>query len=149
MSSRKFYARQLASSALAEHTIDANRQHYELPPEFFLTVLGDNRKYSCAWYDNESVSLTAAEEAALAITVARAELVDGMDILELGCGWGSLTLYMAQKFPHSRITAISNSRPQREFIEAKAASLGLTNVQIKTLDLSSPESSLERTSIST
>ncbi|MBC7816913.1 MAG: class I SAM-dependent methyltransferase [Planctomycetaceae bacterium] len=113
----------------------ANEQHYELPPEFFAAVLGPRRKYSSCFFPEESSSLAEAEEAALAITCERAQLADGQDILELGCGWGSLSLWMAERYPHSRITAVSNSAPQRGFIEAEAAARGLTNLRIITADM--------------
>jgi len=113
----------------------ANAQHYELPAEFFTQVLGPRRKYSCCWFANDNATLADAENAALAITCERAELVDGQDVLELGCGWGSLSLWMARHYPHSRITAVSNSGPQRLFIEAEAASRGLHNLQVVTADM--------------
>ena len=113
----------------------ANEQHYELPPEFFTAVLGPRRKYSSCFFPNESASLADAEEAALAITCERAQLADGQDILELGCGWGSLSLWMAERFLHSRITAVSNSAPQRRFIEAEAVARGLTNLRVITADM--------------
>ena len=119
----------------------ANEQHYELPPEFFTTVLGQHRKYSCCfWPEIESSSraastLTQAEDAALTITCQRAGLSDGQDILELGCGWGSLSLWMSERYPNSRITAVSNSAPQRKFIEAEAARRGLNNLTVLTADM--------------
>ena len=82
---------------------------------FFDLVLGENKKYSCAFYNSPNETLNQAEENALAITIERAELKDGMQILELGCGWGSITLAMAKKFPNAKIIALSNSKPQREF----------------------------------
>ena len=113
----------------------ANEQHYELPPEFFTAVLGPRRKYSSCFFPEESSSLAEAEDAALAITCERAQLADGQDILELGCGWGSLSLWMAERYPHSRITAVSNSAPQRRFIEAEAAVRGLSNLRVITADM--------------
>lgn len=115
----------------------ANEQHYELPPQFMALALGAQRKYSsCLW--NEGITtLDAAEEAALAVTCERAQLADGQQILELGCGWGSLSLYMARKFPRSRITAVSNSAPQREFIQGCAAQRGLDNLNVITCDMNS------------
>jgi len=113
----------------------ANEQHYELPPEFLKLCLGSQRKYSsCLWSDGVA-SLDEAETAALKATCERAELADGQQILELGCGWGSLSLYMAQKFPHAKITAVSNSAPQRKFIEEQATERGLTNLRIVTCDM--------------
>ncbi len=113
----------------------ANEQHYELPPEFFAAVLGPRRKYSSCFFTEASSTLAEAEEAALAITCERAQLADGQEILELGCGWGSPSLWMAERYPRSRITAVSNSAPQRGFIEAEAAARGLTNLQIITADM--------------
>ncbi len=129
------YARALEKMPLAEATKEANQQHYEVPTEFFLIVLGENRKYSSAFYENSGIPLKQAERDALAETVAHAELTDGMQILELGCGWGSLTLYMASQFPNSKILGISNSKTQRLFIEAEAAKRGLHNIEIRTLNL--------------
>lgn len=113
----------------------ANEQHYELPPEFFAAVLGPHRKYSSCFWEPGIDSLAEAEAAALRITCERAELLDGQDVLELGCGWGSLSLWMAERFPNSRITAVSNSAPQRRFIEGEAATRGVTNLRIVTADM--------------
>ncbi len=113
----------------------ANEQHYELPADFFVEVLGPHRKYSsCLWGEGVE-SLGAAETAALDITCQRAELADGQRILELGCGWGSLTLYMAARYPQASIVAVSNSQPQREFILADARRRGIRNVEVLTLDM--------------
>lgn len=112
----------------------ANEQHYELPPALFEAMLGPQRKYSCCWWPEGVETLAQAEEAALAETAARAALADGQDILELGCGWGSLSLWMAARYPKARILAVSNSAPQREFIEAQAAARGLANLQVQTCD---------------
>ncbi len=133
----------LRASPIAIHTDAANAQHYELPPEFFGLVLGRHLKYSCC-YDRLAGrgdrategggDLDTAEAAMLDLSCRRARLTDGERILELGCGWGSLTLYMAARFPHARITAVSNSRSQREFIEARARERGLANVEVITCD---------------
>ena len=125
----------LRNSPLAIHTDAANAQHYELPPRFFELCLGKRLKYSSCYFLNGDESLDQAEDAMLALYLERAHLADGQDILELGCGWGSLTLWMAQHFPQSRITAVSNSRPQREFIEARCKGLGLSNVRVITQDV--------------
>ena len=130
----QFYV-QLRQSPLAVATDAANQQHYELPPEFFSLVLGPRRKYSCCLYPSGIIGLAAAEEAMLALTCQRARLADGMDILELGCGWGSLTLWMAEQHPAARITAVSNSAPQREFIEALCRQKGFGNVSVITADM--------------
>jgi len=134
-------ARQLAfvdnmnSGPIAPVPDKANEQHYEVPPEFFLHVLGAHLKYSGCLWPAGTTSLDDAERAALAATCANAGLTDGQDVLELGCGWGSLTLWMAQQYPGSRITAVSNSTPQRELIEARARERGLGNVEVITADM--------------
>jgi cyclopropane-fatty-acyl-phospholipid synthase len=129
------FINQLKAGPLAIETQAANRQHYEVPARFFELALGRRLKYSCALW-NEGVSkLDAAEEAMLALTCERAQLADGQDVLELGCGWGSLSLYMAEKFPASRITAVSNSRSQKQFIDAQAEARGLRNLTILTQDM--------------
>jgi cyclopropane-fatty-acyl-phospholipid synthase len=125
----------LRNSPLAVHTREANEQHYELPPEFFSLVLGKNRKYSSAFWGSDCKNLDQAEDDALRITMERAELVDGMQILELGCGWGSLTLAMAKKFPRSKIVALSNSNPQRIYIENELKKHGLTHVTVLTRNI--------------
>lgn len=115
----------------------ANEQHYELPPAFFERVLGPRQKYSCAWFDgpDEGASaLAAAEEAMLARTCERADVRDGMRILDLGCGWGSLSLWIAERHPGCRVAAVSNSKAQREFVLARAAERGLDRVQVVTAD---------------
>jgi len=113
----------------------ANEQHYEVPAAFFGHVLGPHRKYSSCWWPAGVETIKDAEGAALAVTCERAELSDCQDILELGCGWGSLTLWMASHYPGSRVTAVSNSRSQREFIVERAARLNLTNVRVITADM--------------
>lgn len=113
----------------------ANEQHYELPPAFFGAVLGVHRKYSSCFWPEGVCTLDEAEAAALALTCERAGLADGQRVLELGCGWGSLSLWMAQHYPASRITAVSNSHAQRAHIEAEAARRGLDNLQVVTSDI--------------
>jgi cyclopropane-fatty-acyl-phospholipid synthase len=120
---------------VAEHTDAANDQHYEIPPEFFAHILGPRRKYSCCLYRAPADTLMDAEEHALAETALHADLVDGQEILELGCGWGSLTLWMAQHFPNARITAVSNSHGQRGYIEDQAAKRGFDNLKVITADM--------------
>lgn len=119
--------------ALVPHA--ANEQHYELPAEFFELVLGPRRKYSCCWFPAASTTLPEAEDAALQLTCEHADLQNGQEILELGCGWGSLSLWMAVRYPDSRITAVSNSASQRASIEAAARSLFLTNLRVITADM--------------
>jgi len=132
---KRAFIEQMKSSPIALHTDEANEQHYELPPEFFQQVLGRHRKYSCCYYGNGAATLDEAEEAMLALSCERSRLEDGMDVLELGCGWGSLTLWMAEQYPSSRITAVSNSAPQRECIEAECRARGLDNVRMVTADV--------------
>jgi cyclopropane-fatty-acyl-phospholipid synthase len=128
------FAEEMSRFPVAEHADAANAQHYELPPAFFEQVLGPRLKYSCCLYGSGE-TLGQAEVRALEETGANADLHDGQDVLELGCGWGSLTLWMAARFPASRITAVSNSAPQRLFIEARARELGLPNVTVVTADM--------------
>ncbi len=128
------FVAQLKASPVAINTREANEQHYELPSEFFTLVLGRHRKYSSCYFDPGVDSLDTAEARMLALTCERARLQDGEDILELGCGWGSLTLWMAEHYPRARITAVSNSRTQREFIEARARERGLQNIRVITCD---------------
>ena len=131
---RKFVA-EIRQSPIAIHTASANDQHYEVPAAYFELVLGPHRKYSsCLWTDGVT-DLGTAEQAMLEQTCQRAELTDGMDLLELGCGWGSLSLFMAQRYPQSRIEAVSNSASQRQFIMTQAAALGLTNLTVHTCDM--------------
>ena len=126
-----------APVALLAHK--ANEQHYEAPGEFLGHVLGRRRKYSSAWWPSGVNDLNRAEEVALAATAARAGLADGQRILELGCGWGSLTLWMAERYPRARITAVSNSRDQRMYIEAAARTRGLANVEVITANVADLE----------
>lgn len=114
----------------------ANEQHYEVPAELFQLTLGPRRKYSSCVFENGTTTLAGAEEAALKTTCDRAEIEDGMSVLELGCGWGSLSLWMAEKFPNSNLTVVSNSNSQREFIEATAKSQGIdNNLTVVTCDI--------------
>jgi cyclopropane-fatty-acyl-phospholipid synthase len=129
------FARAMARRPIAEHVEAANAQHYELPPAFFDHVLGPQRKYSCCLYDAGAQSLAAAEERALAETAAHADLADGQSILELGCGWGSLSLWMARRYSSTRIVAVSNSKSQRQYIASRAALEGLANLDIVTADM--------------
>ena len=129
------FAAQMARRAVAEATDAANNQHYEVPAAFFARVLGPNRKYSSCFYKHDATTLREAEEEALRQTVEHAALADGTDILELGCGWGSLSLWMARQFPNARIVAVSNSHSQRQFIEAEAAECGLRNLIVITEDM--------------
>jgi len=139
-------ARDMADFPVATHTDDANRQHYEVPAEFFSLVLGPQRKYSCCYYLGDSSTLADAETAALAETVKHADVHDGMDVLELGCGWGSLSLYLARQFPNARITSVSNSASQRAYIVGEAERQGLSNLTVITADMNdfSPSGTYDR-----
>ncbi len=127
--------RRLAESPVAVRADAANEQHYEVPAEFFRLCLGPQLKYSSCLYPPGIDDLVLAEDAMLAVTCERARLEDGQDVLELGCGWGSLTLWMAEHYPRSRITAVSNSAGQREYIEQQARERGLSNVEVITTDV--------------
>ena len=129
------FAQEMAAYPIAVHTTDANAQHYEIPAEFFGLVLGPQRKYSCCLYEGEAESLASAEERALQVSAEHAELADGQRILELGCGWGSLSLWMARHYPAARITSVSNSRSQRAFIMQQAMAQGLSNLDVVTADM--------------
>ncbi len=129
------FADEMAARHIAEYTDEANAQHYEVPCAFFAKVLGPNRKYSSCFYKEPESTLREAEEESLRQTVEHADLHDGQSILELGCGWGALSLWMARQFPHSRITAVSNSHSQRVHVEAEAAARGLQNLRVITRDM--------------
>jgi cyclopropane-fatty-acyl-phospholipid synthase len=122
---------ELRRSPVADRPAKPNEQHYEVPAEFFELVLGPRLKYSSCLWENGTGTLAGAEEAMLALTAERAGIEDGMDVLDLGCGWGSLTLWLAERFPDARITALSNSRDQRRFIEERAPD----NVEVVTTDV--------------
>lgn len=140
----------LKKSPIAIETTSANEQHYEVPTEFYRYVLGKNMKYSSGYWEPSTLAspsggrgrsgaaaegLDASEEAMLELTCQRAELTDGQDVLELGCGWGSLSLFMAQRYPKSRIKAVSNSRTQKLYIDEQASQRGLANLEIITADM--------------
>jgi cyclopropane-fatty-acyl-phospholipid synthase len=122
-------------SPLALNTEDANAQHYEVPAEFYSLCLGPRKKYSSCFYNTGHESLAQAEDAMLTITCERAQLKDGQKVLELGCGWGSLSLWMAERYPQSKITAVSNSHSQRAFIEGVAGVRKLKNLTVITCDM--------------
>jgi cyclopropane-fatty-acyl-phospholipid synthase len=131
---KKKFVEMMKSSPLAVQTRDANEQHYEVPTEFYLYALGPNLKYSCAYFEKGD-TLESAEIKMLERTVSMARIKPGDKVLELGCGWGSLTLFMAKKFPECQITAVSNSATQKMHIDQKARERGLTNVRIITADM--------------
>jgi cyclopropane-fatty-acyl-phospholipid synthase len=129
------FAAAMSALPVALHTASANAQHYELPAAFFEQCLGPARKYSCGFYANRGDTLAQAEQAALVKTAANAALADGQRILELGCGWGSLSLFMAARYPRADITAVSNSFSQRAYIEGEAKRRGLGNLRVITADM--------------
>ncbi len=126
---------ELRNSPVAVQVHKPKEQHYEVPPAFFEKVLGKWMKYSSCYWPQGVDSLDQAEEAMLELTCDRAQLEDGMEILELGSGWGSLSRWMAEKYPNSRVTTVSNSRPQGEFIKARCAALKLDNVAVISADM--------------
>ncbi|HEY2257418.1 MAG TPA: cyclopropane-fatty-acyl-phospholipid synthase family protein [Variovorax sp.] len=132
---RREFIASMRGAELAPLPEKANQQHYELPSAFFGEVLGTHRKYSSCYWPEGVRTLEQAEAAALALTCERAGLADGQEVLELGCGWGSLSLWMAAHYPASRITALSNSVSQREHIEAQAKARGLGNLKVLTRDV--------------
>jgi len=127
---KEAFIRSLALEPVARATREANNQHYEVPTAFFRLVLGPRLKYSSCWWPDGVGTLAAAEDAMLALSCERAQVADGMRILDLGCGWGSLTLWLAKRYPNAQITAVSNSRTQREWIASHRAS----NVEVITAD---------------
>ncbi len=140
------FREQLRSSPIALVPELANQQHYEVAPEFFQRVLGWRMKYSCGLWSEGVKDIDAAEEAMLALVCSRAQLTDGMSVLDLGCGWGSLSLWIAERYPRCRVLAVSNSKPQREFILARCAERKIENVEVVTSDINhfDPERRFDR-----
>ncbi len=130
------FLEEMRGSPLALHTDAANSQHYEVPPAFFEQVLGPRLKYSCGLFPSPDTSLERAEERMLELTCERAGIRDGMSILDLGCGWGSLSHWIAERYPACRVLAVSNSGPQREFIVRRLDERGLGGVEVVTADVS-------------
>ncbi len=124
-----------AAGPVTTNVVDANRQHYEVPPEFFHRILGPRLRYSCCWWPDGVDDLAAAEEAALTQTVERARIADGERVLELGAGWGSLSLFLAERFPQAEIVTVSNSTTQKASIDAAAERRRLTNLTVITADV--------------
>ena len=120
---------------IAEHTDKANEQHYGLPADFFRIMLGPRLKYSCGLWTDPAAGLSKSEEAMMELTCRRADIGKGQDILDLGCGWGSLSIWMAEQYPEARITALSNSDSQREFIEQECMRRHVGNVRVITADM--------------
>ena len=123
------------ASPIAMNTSSANEQHYEVPPEFYELVLGERFKYSCCFWDEDTNDLDHAEINALEITCKRAMLNDGQAILDMGCGWGSLSLWIAENYPNTSVLSVSNSKTQKLFIENIAKSKNLTNIHVITEDM--------------
>ena len=128
----------LSKGVVAEKTSDANKQHYEVPPEYFYHVLGTNLKYSCSLFDNVNL-LDEAETTMLELYIERANIRDGHEILDLGCGWGSFSLYVAKKYPNTNITSVSNSSDQITYIKNEAQKRGLPNIKAYRMDVNSLE----------
>ena len=124
----------LSKGVVAEKTYNANEQHYEVPPEFFNFVLGVNLKYSCSLFDRVD-SLDEAEESMLKLYIERAGIKNGHEVLDLGCGWGSFSLYVAERYPNIQITSISNSNDQITFIKKEAQKRGLLNIKALKMDV--------------
>ena len=133
------FIERLKKSPIAVKTESANAQHYEVPTRFFHLVLGRRLKYSSGYWTDKGDDLDKAEERMMALTCERAEISDGQSILELGCGWGSLSFWMAEHFPSSKVTAVSNSRTQKEFIDGEAAQRGINNLTVLTADMNTFE----------
>ncbi len=129
----------MASGPVAEVPEKANEQHYELPVEFLGLILGPRRKYSGCLWTADTLTLAQAEDAMLELSCRRAEVGDGMRILDLGCGWGSLSLWLAERYPNAQITGVSNSHRQREWIESQRDERGLRNLEIVTADVNDYE----------
>jgi cyclopropane-fatty-acyl-phospholipid synthase len=129
------FAEWMRTQPIAIDTSAANEQHYEVPAEFYQLCLGPRLKYSSGYWPRGVNRLAESEEAMLRLTCERAELADGQRILELGCGWGSLTLWMAENHPAAQIVAMSNSHSQREFILKRVAERGFTNVEVRTANI--------------
>ena len=134
-SKKQIWIEQMKDSPIALVPEKANEQHYEVPPAFFENVLGKHLKYSSGYWPDGVNSLDESEESMLELSFERAQLADGDSILELGCGWGSLTCYMASKLPNSKITAVSNSKDQKEHILNRCKNQGLDNIEVITADM--------------
>jgi cyclopropane-fatty-acyl-phospholipid synthase len=130
----------LSQEPIAVAADEANRQHYEIPPEFFRLVLGRRMKYSCALWREGVSDLDAAEEAMLEVVCRRAGVENGQRILDLGCGWGALSLYIATRYPSSQVLGLSNSRAQKAFIDSAARAAGIANLELETCNIASWES---------
>ena len=128
---------ELRSSPIAVNTVDANEQHYEVPTAFYQFCLGKHLKYSCGYWNAGVTDINISERDMLEITCTRAELENGQQVLELGCGWGSLSLFMSAKYPQSRFTVVSNSRTQKIYIDEQSKQRNITNLTVITADMNS------------
>jgi cyclopropane-fatty-acyl-phospholipid synthase len=126
---------ELKNSPIAIHTKEANEQHYEVPTEFYQFCLGKHLKYSSGYWKESVTDIDTSEKDMLELTCERAELVDGQSVLELGCGWGSLSLFMSEKFPKSSFTVISNSATQKLYIHEQAKLRGINNLKVLTVNI--------------
>jgi cyclopropane-fatty-acyl-phospholipid synthase len=135
MSRKMAFIEAMRNSPIALSTRKPNEQHYEIPPEFFLKILGKRLKYSCCYWTKDVSDIDEAEEVMLRLTCQRARLENGMNILDLGCGWGSLSIWIAEKYPDSQIVAVSNSALQGDFIKSKARALKISNIEVVTADM--------------
>jgi len=137
--------RQLKTMPVAINTTEANDQHYEVPSAFYDLALGPRKKYSSGLWPSPSTTFEESEKAMLDLYCDRAQLEDGMKIVDLGCGWGSLTLHLAEKYPNSTITGISNSHSQREYIlkTAEERNLKVQNITIVTCNVNDDQGALD------
>jgi cyclopropane-fatty-acyl-phospholipid synthase len=140
------FIKMLRSDSVALETDAVNRQHYEVPSEFFQEILGDNMKYSCCLWTEKTSTLTQAEEASLDLVLERANIEDGMKVIDLGCGWGSFSMHLAQRFSNCKIVSVSNSHNQRKFIQNRCQELGIKNIVVITADVNTyePNSTYDR-----
>ena len=136
---RRRFVERLSSGPVAVAQDAANRQHYEVPPELFERMLGPRLEYSCCHWPSGVSDLAGAEESMLELVARRAGLEDGQRILDLGCGWGALTLWIAERFPRAEVVAVSNSAPQRRFVEARLEAMGSSRVEVVTTDVAALE----------
>lgn len=131
----KALVKELSESPIAVNTRDANEQHYELPTDFFKYALGPHMKYSCGWWESGATTLASSETEMLALTCERAKLKERQNVLELGCGWGSLSLFMAARYPSSSFTVVSNSKTQKLYIDGEALKREIKNLRVITCDI--------------
>lgn len=132
---KRAFLKEIAGMPIAVQTRDANEQHYEVPTAFYDLCLGERKKYSACIWDKSTSTLEEAERASLKQVCERAGVEDGMSILDLGCGWGSLSLWLAEHYPKAKIVGLSNSNTQREYIMSKCKERGFTNLTILTKDI--------------